>query len=121
MAQYLFRRIGQYYFRLRIPAAYRHHYGGKQEIRRTLGTHNRQVAIAVSAGILAELKKRFTHKDIDALQEEIRRAYLDPVLRWTKIQKGDVNIEIDYGDPEREKEAALALLSDIEGNAMFDF
>jgi len=117
MAQYLFRRNGQYYFRLRIPASQRHHFNGKQEIRKALGTYNRQVAIYVSAVILAEMKKRFTQKDIDALheiskkEEDIRRAYLDPVLRLIKIKKNGADIEIDYdNDDVKEIEAANRIL-----------
>ena len=64
---YLFRRNGIYYFRLVIPPDQRLNFGGKREIRKSLCTYNRQIALTTGANLLYMAKKKITQKDIDAM------------------------------------------------------
>ncbi len=108
---YLFRRNGIYYFRLVIPPDQRLNFGGKREIRKSLCTYNRQIALTTGANLLYMAKREISQKDIDAMQaiiraeEEALENTLDPKIRLITYKTRDgEEITIDTGDDAKDAE-----------------
>jgi hypothetical protein len=115
MAQYLYRRAGRYYFRLRIPADIRHHFGDRREIRKSLNTYNRRVALIKAWRLMEEMtRKSFLPPFEYPINSESLRETKEKVCHYIDIRHPDLEeeyVRIDTGDPDKDAEIAQRLLN----------
>ncbi|MEA2094573.1 MAG: site-specific integrase [Pseudomonadota bacterium] len=117
---YLFRRNGIFYFRFAIPAQLRKVYGGKTEIRKSLGTFDKTTAQTLALYIAVHLKAHMTVKRKANLQDETRpeltRVLAEDTCPLIEIRLGedDPVIIINHDTYIEELYAAKEILSHLQ-------
>ncbi len=107
---------GILYFRKRIPRRHRFAFGGRHEVKRSLGTCDKNIALPKAMMLYVELQAKFNEFEEESNMGD------GPYIG--KITVGDLDVksgtvkglDVDFGgDSEKELAAALAIVQEIRG------
>ena len=112
---------GLLYFRLSIPPRYRAAIG-RTEIKRSLGTHDKRLALPAAMQLYCEVQQLFNQLDTGATMPTKRRKKDTSSSTMSKITLAEIvlpgggkarNVVIDTGDDVRDAEVAVKLLGGL--------
>lgn len=98
---YLWNRNNKYYFRIRIPKEYQPHFQGRSELRKALSTSDKSTALRLSYPLFLQVSEVF---------ESMKKQGFD--LFTVNLGNG-ASVDIDTGNPDKDREQAKKLLEDV--------